>query len=66
MATCGKMPSANIGFLVLHEHPTFIITTNMASNTSPQQAVSVDFNGAGFILIESIVFEIFGFYARSS
>ena len=40
--------------------------TNTQSNTSPQGAKSVDFNGVGFILIESTVFEIFVFYTRSS
>ena len=32
---------------------------------SPQRAGSVDFNGVGFILIESTVFEIFGFSTQT-
>ena len=41
------------------------IMANRAPNTSPQRRESVDFNGVGFDLIESTVFEIFGFYTRS-
>ena len=32
---------------------------------SPQPTESVDFNGVGFILIESTVFEIFVFYIHT-
>ena len=35
------------------------IMTNMASNALLQWAESVDFNGVGFILIKSTVFEIY-------
>ena len=43
-----------------HVHPTLILRPFKASNTSPQRAESVDFNGVGFVLIERTVFVIFG------
>ena len=51
---------------LLIESTDSMIMLDKASNMLPHWTESVDFNGAGFILIESTIFEIFGFFTCSS
>ena len=51
---------------LLIESTDSMIMLDKASNMLPHWTESVDFNGAGFVLIESTIFEIFGFFTCSS